>query len=220
MSCPRSCDPPPRLRCRRRRVGRCCRRVGRCSRWPWTASRWRPPALPAAGPRPVLPAAGARPVLLATGTRPGLPTATLSGRRPPPIVPLPRGRIHPRRESRPHPGSPTLADTSSDTTGSTPVCLGVDVGGTNIKVGLVDLREGELIGDRLVTPTPQPATPDAVAETIRQMVGEFEWNGPVGVAVPTVIHEGVARIAHNIDSSWIGCDVVELFDRHLPGRTV
>src|SRR5699024_9385502 len=82
-----------------------------------------PPALPAAGPRPVLPAAGARPVLLATGTRPGLPTATLSGRRPPPIVPLPRGRIHPRRESRPHPGSPTLADTSSDTTGSTPVCL-------------------------------------------------------------------------------------------------
>ena len=113
-----------------------------------------------------------------------------------------------------------MADTSSDTTGSTPVCLGVDVGGTNIKVGLVDLREGELIGDRLVTPTPQPATPDAVAETIRQMVGEFEWNGPVGVAVPTVIHEGVARIAHNIDSSWIGCDVVELFDRHLPGRTV
>lgn len=113
-----------------------------------------------------------------------------------------------------------MVDTSSDTTGPAPVGLGVDVGGTSIKVGLVDLGEGELIGDRIVSPTPQPATPDAIAGTIRQMVEEFEWDGPVGVAVPTVIHEGVARIAHNIDTSWIGCDVVELFDRHLPERTV
>ncbi|MDV8002715.1 polyphosphate--glucose phosphotransferase [Rhodococcus sp. IEGM 1408] len=98
--------------------------------------------------------------------------------------------------------------------------LGVDVGGTGIKVGKVDLGSGELIGERLIRDTPQPATPDAVAETIRQMVEEFGWEGPVGVALPSVIHEGVARIAHNIDSSWIGCDVVELFDRHLPGRSV
>ncbi|MBC7306120.1 MAG: ROK family protein, partial [Dietzia sp.] len=102
----------------------------------------------------------------------------------------------------------------------TPTGLGVDVGGTGVKVGLVDLARGELIGDRLVRPTPQPATPDAVAALIREMVAEFDWRGPVGVALPSVIHEGVARIAHNIDHSWIGCDVVDLFDRHLPGRTV
>lgn len=98
--------------------------------------------------------------------------------------------------------------------------LGVDVGGTGIKVGKVDLGSGELVGERLIRDTPQPATPDAIAETIRQMVEEFGWEGPVGVALPSVIHEGVARIAHNIDSSWIGCDVVALFDRHLPGRSV
>ena len=60
----------------------------------------------------------------------------------------------------------------------------------------------------------------AIAETIREMIDEVGWDGPVGVAIPTVIHEGTARIAHNIDESWIGCDVVDLFDRHLPGRTV
>lgn len=98
--------------------------------------------------------------------------------------------------------------------------LGVDVGGTGIKVGKVDLGSGELVGERLIRDTPQPATPDAIAETIRQMVEEFGWEGPVGVALPSVIHEGVARIAHNIDSSWIGCDVAALFDRHLPGRSV
>lgn len=113
-----------------------------------------------------------------------------------------------------------MASTSPATTSPTSVGLGVDVGGTGIKVGLVNLGDGELIGDRLVRPTPQPATTDAIAETIRQMVDEFSWDGPVGVALPSVIHEGITRIAHNIDSSWIGCDVVELFDRHLPGRTV
>lgn len=113
---------------------------------------------------------------------------------------------------------PTPAAT--DLPPGTPTGLGVDVGGTGIKVGLVDLARGELIGDRVVRGTPQPATPDAIAQTIREMTEEFEWTGPVGVALPSVIHEGVARIAHNIDKSWIGCDVAELFDRHLHGRTV
>ncbi|MGN7227631.1 polyphosphate--glucose phosphotransferase [Dietzia maris] len=113
---------------------------------------------------------------------------------------------------------PTPAAT--DLSPGTPTGLGVDVGGTGIKVGLVDLARGELIGDKVVRGTPQPATPDAIAQTIREMTEEFDWTGPVGVALPSVIHEGVARIAHNIDKSWIGCDVAELFDRHLPGRTV
>lgn len=107
---------------------------------------------------------------------------------------------------------------SSPTTTATGV--GVDVGGTGIKVGVVDLDRGELIGDRLVRPTPQPATPETVAGTVRAMISELDWHGPVGVALPSVIHEGVARIAHNIDASWIGCDVVELFERHLPEHPV
>lgn len=106
----------------------------------------------------------------------------------------------------------------AEQTGAT--ALGVDVGGTGIKVGVVDLRRGVLIGDRHVRPTPRPATPEAVADTIRGMVGEVGWHGPVGVALPSVIHDGVARIAHNIDESWIGCDVVDLFDRHLPDHDV
>lgn len=114
----------------------------------------------------------------------------------------------------------TTPAASSPAASHAPVGLGVDVGGTGIKVGRVDLATGELIGDRAYRSTPQPATPDAIAETIRDMVAEFDWDGPVGVALPSVIHEGVARVAPNIDEAWIGCDVEELFDRHLPGRTV
>jgi polyphosphate glucokinase len=43
--------------------------------------------------------------------------------------------------------------------------FGIDIGGTGIKGGVVDLRGGVLIGERFRLPTPQPATPAAVAET-------------------------------------------------------
>lgn len=114
--------------------------------------------------------------------------------------------------------TPTPAESTQAPASSTG--LGVDVGGTGIKAGLVDLGTGELLGPRSTRPTPQPATPDAVAGVIRAMVDELGWDGPVGVALPSVIHDGVARIAHNIDGSWVGCEVVALFDRHLPGRSV
>src|SRR5699024_8466512 len=73
---------------------------------------------------------------------------------------------------------------------------------------------------RHVRPTPRPATPEAVADTIGGMDGEVGWHGPVGVALPSVIHVGVARIAHNIDESWIGCDVVDPVDRRRPAHAV
>lgn len=114
--------------------------------------------------------------------------------------------------------TPTPAERDSSPPG--PIGLGVDVGGTGIKVGKVDLGAGVLLGDRLVRGTPQPATPDAIAGVIREMVEEFGWEGPVGVALPSVIHDGVARVAHNIDPAWVGCDVIDLFARHLPGREV
>lgn len=94
--------------------------------------------------------------------------------------------------------------------------VGIDVGGTGIKVGRVDLRTGTVLGERIYVHTPQPSTPDAVASTIAEVVGDLDWHGPVGIAVPTVIHKGVAQIAHNIDHSWINTNVEQLFAQHLP----
>ena len=98
--------------------------------------------------------------------------------------------------------------------------LGIDVGGTGIKAGVVDVSEGVLVGARTDVPTPQPSTPDAVAEAIRGLVDRIGWDGPVGVTVPSVVHQGITRVAPNIDDSWIGCEVGPLFARHLPGTAV
>src|SRR5699024_10926017 len=43
--------------------------------------------------------------------------------------------------------------------------FGVDIGGSGIKGAPVDLSTGALSADRLRIPTPQPSTPDAVADT-------------------------------------------------------
>lgn len=71
--------------------------------------------------------------------------------------------------------------------------FGIDVGGSGIKGGIVDLDTGQLIGDRIKLLTPQPATPLAVAKTIAEVVNGFGWRGPLGVTYPGVVTHGVVR---------------------------
>ena len=75
--------------------------------------------------------------------------------------------------------------------------LGIDVGGSGIKGAPVDVRNGELLAGRLRIATPKPATPDAVAATVAEIVQHFEWEGPVGATMPGVVKEGVLVTAAN-----------------------
>lgn len=95
--------------------------------------------------------------------------------------------------------------------------LGIDIGGSGIKGGLVDLNAGVLIGDRLRIDTPRPATPEAVGEVAGRVVEHFGWTGEVGLTLPAVIVGGVARTAANIDPSWIGTQTREALGRCIPG---
>lgn len=91
--------------------------------------------------------------------------------------------------------------------------LGIDIGGSGIKGAPVDLNQGVLAAERLRIATPQPATPDAVADTVGRIIRHFNWTGPVGCGLPSVVQNGVARTAANIDSSWIGTDVRTLLSQ-------
>jgi len=88
--------------------------------------------------------------------------------------------------------------------------LGIDIGGSGIKAALVDTRQGGLIGERERLATPQPATPEAVAETVCALVRRFDYQGPIGCGFPAVIRHGIAKSAANIDKSWINVDVESL----------
>ncbi len=98
--------------------------------------------------------------------------------------------------------------------------FGIDVGGSGVKGGIVDLDTGALIGERFKLATPQPATPEAVAETVAAVTREFGWEGPLGVTYPGVVQGGVVRTAANVDKAWIGTNVNEVFTRALDGQQV
>ena len=89
--------------------------------------------------------------------------------------------------------------------------FGIDIGGSGMKAAPVDLETGELLADRHKILTPRPATPEAMADVVRQLVEHFEHHGPVGVTFPGVIRGGVAYSAANLDESWVGVDADALF---------
>jgi polyphosphate glucokinase len=90
------------------------------------------------------------------------------------------------------------------------IAIGVDLGGSAIKAGAVDVEAGKLIGERLKIPTPQPSTPEAVVEAIVGLVaqasGGAPTDAPVGVGVPCVVIDGVSKTAANIDAGWVDFD--------------
>ena len=95
-----------------------------------------------------------------------------------------------------------------------PIAVGVDVGGSGIKAGIVNVREGTLLSPRLRVPTPQPSTPDAVVPTIIRTVrralqeaGVTQLDVPVGVGMPAVVLDGVTKTAANIDQAWVDYDL-------------
>jgi polyphosphate glucokinase len=90
--------------------------------------------------------------------------------------------------------------------------LGVDVGATGIKGGLVDVKIGALVTPRHRILTPQPATPKAMAQTFKELVDIFDgYDGPVGVGFPSVVKKNVAQSAANIDKKWVGTSISRVF---------
>lgn len=91
--------------------------------------------------------------------------------------------------------------------------LGVDVGGSGIKGAIVDTDTGKLASPRIRIETPHPATPEAVGQTLSDLVAQHKWSGPVGIGFPAAIQRGVARTAANIDKSFIGLAIADYFSQ-------
>jgi polyphosphate glucokinase len=106
----------------------------------------------------------------------------------------------------------------SETMTSGPV-VGIDIGGTGIKGAPVDIASGQLVRERVRIPTPSPATPQAVADVVGEILQQIGVDGPVGLGMPAVVRHGVVETASHIDHAWIGVNAMELFSKST-GRPV
>jgi polyphosphate glucokinase len=93
--------------------------------------------------------------------------------------------------------------------------LGFDVGGSSVKAGLADVDAGRLTGELISGVTPIPATPHAIMGVLQHLAALLPSQGRVGVAVPSVVKNGIIRTAANIDHAWIGTEGVSLVQQTL-----
>lgn len=92
------------------------------------------------------------------------------------------------------------------------LAFGIDIGGSGIKGAPVNLDTGEFAADRHRIPTPNPSTPDAVADVVAELVDAYDLapEVPIGVAFPAPMAHGVVRFIANLDQSWTGVDLPAL----------
>lgn len=107
------------------------------------------------------------------------------------------------------------------------LAIGIDIGGTGMKGGIVDTRTGQLVSDRFRIPTPSPATPENCAKVVREIVDELQSrelapaaDSAIGIDFPTVVKNGITLSAANVDESWIGADLEGIMSQALDGRAV
>ncbi|AOW16704.1 polyphosphate glucokinase [Polaribacter vadi] len=91
--------------------------------------------------------------------------------------------------------------------------LGIDIGGTGMKAAIVDTKTGELLSERHRIPTPKPATPEAVAKAVKEIVKHFDWKKAVGCSFPTTIVDGKCIHTGNLSEKWLNVKVDKLFKK-------
>ncbi|MET0296081.1 MAG: polyphosphate--glucose phosphotransferase [Microbacterium sp.] len=100
--------------------------------------------------------------------------------------------------------------------------VGVDIGGTGIKAGIVDLDQGVLTSDRIKVSTPDGAEPKDVLAAVREVLDRLEMaddHVPLGVAFPAIVKNGRTLSAANVSQKWIGFEAEKFFEDGL-GRDI
>ncbi|GAA1843818.1 polyphosphate--glucose phosphotransferase [Brevibacterium marinum] len=111
--------------------------------------------------------------------------------------------------------------------------IGVDVGGTGIKAGLVDTETGDLAFKRVRVLTPESSTPPKVAAATAELIELLASTAldlgvvddrsaldalPIGCGFPGVIRDDHVEFAANLDQSWIGSDIIANLDEQTGRR--
>lgn len=90
---------------------------------------------------------------------------------------------------------------------SAPITLALDIGGTNLKAGLLD-GDGGIVGERVKVATMHPSPPDRVVPALVELAGRLGSFDRISVGFPGVVRGGTVRTAPNLGTEqWAGYDL-------------
>ena len=88
-----------------------------------------------------------------------------------------------------------------------PVTLAIDIGGSNLKAGLLD-RDGAMMGKRVKVATMHPSPPDKVVPALVELAKQLGPYDRISVGFPGLIKNAVVQTAPNLGTKdWAGFDL-------------
>ncbi len=93
--------------------------------------------------------------------------------------------------------------------------IGVDIGGTTIKAGIVDTDIGSLVSAVVSLPTPSLGTPKSIAAAVISLVDDLNHPGVVGCALPGIINEEGLTRAPNLAPEWRNHNALQVLNEAL-----
>ncbi len=102
--------------------------------------------------------------------------------------------------------------------GSASRILGVDIGGTHLKAGVVDTK-GKLLADKVHVPTPYPNTPDVMLRALVDLVAPLKGYDRISIGFPGVVRDGKVLTAPHYDmAAWAGFPLAAELAKRLGGH--
>jgi polyphosphate glucokinase len=98
---------------------------------------------------------------------------------------------------------------------TSPLGVGIDVGGSSIKCALIDLNTGTFASERFSTPTPAQDATETLLTALKAVASNVPGDQPVGLAFPSVMRGGIVHTAANLNKAWIGKPLAALASEHL-----
>src|SRR6516162_5415286 len=96
--------------------------------------------------------------------------------------------------------------------------LGIDVGGSSVKAGLVEVQRGTVQGALISAATPRPCTPGSLMPVLVALAARLpDGAGAVCVPFPSLLKIRSAVTAANIVAGWIRVAAAALA-AEAPGR--
>lgn len=93
-----------------------------------------------------------------------------------------------------------------------PVTLAIDIGGSGLKVMLLDAA-GKPLSERLRVPTPAVPTPAAVLKALDGLVKQLPGFDRVSTGFPGVVKRGTTWLAVNLHPAWVGFNLQSAIEK-------